>query len=612
MRIIDLRKGLAGNMIEFRSIARSLGLVLLAVMAVSLPASAYDFKPEIVDALNSKDTACVLALIDSELKIDPNYAPLYLLKGQIFFARNQTDEALEQFELALKKKSKLYEALYYKGLIMLEKDNLKEAEKAFSKGVKKAKVEKALFHNGKGLFHLKMEEYDKADVEFRKATQVGPDRAEFHANLGDANYFSEVYALAISEYNKVIEMDTTNLDIYFRLARAYVAQGQYNEALSQLSIVLTRDSAYGQAWKEAGRLYTMAGLSANDKELKEQRFKEAIGSYRKYLELTSDSTDGEIFFNLGRSYFNLSGFVHADSAFEYVLSLGDVPKNIYLYLGRGYIGEERYQDGIEFLKKHLGWLKEMDSDWEPGPGDVDVFRRIGDGYKELQDYANAAENYVRAAELDPTSGRCAVEAALAYHQLKNFPDALKYYQKRIEIGPDSWNIYLNAAYCTLALEGYEKATEYLLKVVELDSTNVKAHVLLSNTYLFQLKDCKNTVKWTQRWLELDTANCDACQSMGFAYFGGACPADYLRAVNYFKKTLKCFKARGMNNCGNSDVMLNVAKAYHLHAFDLAEANKKEESKKYFKNAFDWYNKVLKCDPGNAEAKKGVRDTEFEF
>jgi len=615
MRLIDfeyIRKVLAGNMIEFRSIARSLGLALLAVMAVSLPASAYDFKPEIVDALNRKDTAQVLALIDSELKLDPNYAPLYLLKGQIFFARNQTDEALEQFELALKKKSKLYEALYYKGLVMLEKDNLKEAEKAFNKGVKKAKIDKALFHNGKGLLHLKMEQYDQADVEFRKATQVGPDRAEFHANLGDANYFSEVYALAISEYNKVIEMDTTNLDIYFRLARAYVAQGQYNEALSQLSIVLTRDSAYGQAWKEAGRLYTMAGLSAKDKEVKEQRFKEAIGSYRKYLELTSDSTDGETFFNLGRSYFNLSGFAQADSAFGYVLSLGDVPKNIYLYLGRGYIGEERYQEGIEFFKKHLDWLKETDPDWEAGQCDADIFRRIGDGYKAIEDFAGAAENYVRAVELDSTNGRCAVEAALAYHQLKNFPDALKYYRERIEIGPDSWNIYLNAAYCTLKMEDFEQSVEYLQKVVELDSTNEKAHVLLSNTYLYQLHDCGNAVTWTKRWLELDTTNCDAYQSMGFAYFGGTCPADYPRAVNYFKKTLKCFKARGMDNCGNSDVMLNVAKAYHLHAFDLAEANKKEESKKYFKNAFDWYNRVLKCDPGNAEAKKGVRDTEFEF
>jgi len=589
-------------------------LILAVVMASSVSASilTYDYKQDIVDALNRHDTAQALTLIDGEINNQPNFAPLYLLKGQIFYQRKQYDQALEQFDKALDVKSKLYEALYYRGLIYLEQDKLKEAKKDFDLGLKKAKEEKAWFYNGLGLWYIKNKEYGKADVEFRKAIVEQPKVAEFYANLGDANYYSKIYPLAISEYNKVIEMDTTFLDVYFRLARAYVAQDQYNKALEELRVVLVRDSMYAYAWKEAGKLYTLAGLSARDKETKEQRFKETIGSYRKFLELTADSSDGEVFFNLGRAYYNLGGFADADSAFEYVLAKGDVPSNIYLYLGRGKIGEEKYQEGIDYYKKHLAWLKENDPDWTPSASDADIYRRMGDAYKDMQDYMDAAQNYETAADLDTTSARYAVEAALAFHQMKDFPEALKFYDRRIALGPDSPAIYLNAAYCLLNMEDYEQAVGYLAKIMELDSTNVKACELLADSYLNRLGDCENGIKWMNRSVELDPGNCDALKYAGLAYLTGTCPPKYMTAVGYFKRALECYKTKGMDNCGNSDVMLHIAQSYHLQAADLAEADKKAESKKNFKEAYDWYNKVLKCDPGNAEAKKGVSDTEFEY
>ncbi|MCP4567929.1 MAG: hypothetical protein GY841_10155, partial [FCB group bacterium] len=367
-----------------------------------------------------------------------------------------------------------------------------------------------------------------------------------------------------------------------------------------------------EAWKQAGKLYTMAGLSARDRDTKQQRFTETIGSYKKYLDLAQDSSDGEIFFNLGRAYFNLGGFAPADSAFEYVLSLGDVPKNIYLYLGRGYIGEENYELGIQYMKQHLDWLKEQDTDWEPGTADADIFRRIADGYKALKDNAGSAEFYVKAAELDTTNARYAVQAAVSFHQLKEYADALMYYERRIVIGPDSWNIYMNAALCQLNLEDFEMAIDYLLKVVELKPDHAKAYALLSNTYLDPMADCEKGVEWTTKLYDLDTTNCDALKSLGFAYFAGACPPQYLTAVTKFRKALSCYKAKGMDNCGNTDLIVYIAQAYHLYAAEMAEADKKDESKKHFKNAYDWYQKCLKCDPGNAECKKGVKDTEFEY
>ena len=73
----------------------------------------------------------------------------------------------------------------------------------------------------------------------------------------------------------------------------------------------------GEARSAGGaQCHPMAGQSAGDPETKEQRFKEAIGSYRKYLELSNDSADGEVFYNMGRSFFNLGGFFQSDSAWQ--------------------------------------------------------------------------------------------------------------------------------------------------------------------------------------------------------------------------------------------------------------------------------------------------------
>lgn len=577
-----------------------------------VPVMAYDYNPEITNALNRHDTTEVLNLLEVANKLDPNYAPHYLLAGQILFQRKQFDKAMEQFDLAFKKKPNLPVALYYEGLILLERGKPTEAEKVFQQGVNKSKDEKALFHNGLGLLYLRTKEYAKADIEFRKAIQVGPDRAEFHANLGDANYYAKIYPLAISEYNQVITMDTANLDVYFRLARAYVTQGQYNEALEQLRSVLLRDSLYSGAWKEIGKLYTLAGLSARDPQTKEQRFKEAIGSYRKYFELSRDSSDGEAFFNMGRAYYHLGGYADADSALQRVLALGVTPSNIYLYLGQVSIGEEKFQAGIDYLNKHLESLSKGDSTWVPGQGDADAYRRIGDGYRALQDFKNAADYYAKAFFLDSTNARLAVDAALAFHQIKDYQQALKYYEKRIDLGPDSWNIFLNAAYCTLNMADYQKSVDYLSRVVALDSTNAKALGLLSTTYVFQLRDCENGVAATKRLLELDNANCDGLRTMGFVYFGGICQPNYPQAINYFGRALNCYQAKGTGNCSVSDLTLYLAQANHLYAAQLANNKQKQESKKYFKEAFDLYGRVLKCDPGNADAKKGVSDTEFEF
>ena len=72
------------------------------------------------------------------------------------------------------------------------------------------------------------------------------------------------------------------------------------------------------------------------------------------------------------------------------------------------------------------------------------------------------------------------------------------------------------------------------------------------------------------------------------------------------------KAQELFGFLEDDLLLFIAQADQSYGIKMDEAGNKAEKKKYMKEAFDGYKLVLKCDPANASAKQGKKDTEFEF
>jgi TPR repeat protein len=125
-----------------------------------------------------------------------------------------------------------------------------------------------------------------------------------------------------------------------------------------------------------------------------------------------------------------------------------------------------------------------------------------------------------------------------------------------------------------------------------------------------MRDCANGVKYFERLLAVDPNSCDAKKSLGFAYFGGnICPKNYTKALGYLKEAYDCISAKS-GACGDVDVVLWVAQCYHLRAVERRADD--ETASSDFRNANEWYQKCLKCDPGNIEAKEGIEQTSFEF
>lgn len=636
-------KGVAGSLVA---------LVFFLVLMVGSSVFAEDLKPEIEQALSVGDTTLAIDLLREQMELDRGYHYNYYILGRIFYKQERYEDAKKQFETALDKKGKHWESMYYLGLTEMKLGDLEEAKELMEKGQKKARDDAHMFHNGMGLVLMAMENYVEADRAFRLALVDRPDKAEYHVNLGDANFYQGVPSLAILEYEKAIELDTASLEVYYHWAEACMEMRDYKCAIEKLQYVLSKDSGHAGSWQRAGQIYFKAARSARTLGQRKDRYKDALGSYRKYLEISQvqpDSAHVRSYFEMAMAYLGLNGFEDAVTYFEHVLNIPYQPKDVYFYYGKALWGTQQYEEAAEALQQHIDWVEQQDDDYVTNISDEELYTLLGDSYyyRKPNDFATAILYYNKAYQADSTNKRVVQNLGIANHAIRNFGKALHFYDKRIEMGVDekTASVMKNAGSCALnianresgaedevniddidALDGmpaapvaneyidpekdyYQVAVNYFDKYLEYVPDDAKYLELAGQTALYQLSDCEQGVAYFQKLLEVSPDNCVAKRSLGYAYFGGVCTKNYSRALRYLTDAYQCI-ANEKGECGDVDLTLWIAQCYHLRAAEKLEA--KQDANDDFKDAFNWYGKVLKCDPTNKEAKKGQDDTRFEF
>lgn len=634
-----------------RLLVRNLPIWCALCFMMATSVQSQEIKQTIAELLNTGDTARAVELLLKETEIDKAYHINYYTLGQIYFKRGQWAEARDQFKLAVDKKSRHWESVYGLGRCYLALNQLDSAQKVFDDARKKAKAERHLFENGFGLVMMSKGQYAEADKAFRQAIIGDSTNAEYYINDGDANLKQGVPSIAAGNYEKAIKYDTAGSEVYYHWAEACLEMKDYNCAIDKLAIVLKKDSTYAPAWMRAGGIYFKAGVSSKTREERAGRFKETIGSYKRFFELSKakpDSSNVRAFFEMGMSYSNLSAYEEAVAYFDSVLYVIKYePRDIYFHYGKALWGIKQYERADSLLNAHLEWLTRQPADYE-GKAPVDeIYQLLGDCsfYKKPPDFGKSVGYYQKSIDVNPNQKRIVGNMALAYHNLKSFTQALEFYEKRIAMGIDSASAgnYKNAAYCLLNIAGgktgideevdlnddgtavggdsvappvadparnyYKEAADYLEKYLGYVPTDAAALLRLGNIYVFNLSDCTNGVAAFEKLLVVEPRNCLAKRALGFAYFGeNVCSKNYSKALNYFREAYDCVAKDGA--CKDESLILWIAQCYHLRA--SATSGDKVAAKADYKAANEWYAKGMKCSPGNSDFKEGFENTKFEF
>lgn len=588
-------KGLKGHGINtLRHMAHGLfAAALLLLVATSVWAAKADLIP-VRGALEVGDYDKALSLLQPVMNAGEQSGEAYFLLGAIHLGKqNWTEAETALAEAVNKKRYNEPEALiaYGKALIGVKKSAevpaILEKPLAKTKDPKKAAALKHVL----GLAEMANGNYSKAQEWLLGARFDDEENLTYREALGDAYYAGQIYPLALSEYEAVMAADSSRVELMFRVAQAYYQQKRLTEARPMLVEVLKRDSTFDDAYFLLANIYMIGAQSKSGGDPLSQ-YRAALSLYRKVREVDPKANPVLVAKNIATVYYLLNAHDSAIVELQNAINTGATDPELYYYLGRSNRLLENHQAAIDAYTKYRQLREAENPPYQWTKADAELFSQTAASMEALKDSSlslQIAENYKRAAELNPDDPQLVSKKAMAYYNADRYPEAAVEFEKLVQLSPNDARVFFNAALPYLKMQNNDRAVELLLKAAELDTAadasyrsrayKIAGPILIKVGRTTEAQKC-------YRWLvDREPDVCDHRQWFGFSLFS---TKDYAGALPHLKRAYDCLKSK--SEC---DKQLNEVRWWYGYA--LYETGQKDESYKLLEL-------VVKCAPGHADAK----------
>ena len=159
-----------------------------------------------------------------------------------------------------------------------------------------------------GLLYFQKGNLDQAAEAYEKCLEIKPDSAEAHNELGRVYWEMGQAKKAEEEFKKAIALEENTAACY-NLSEIYFKQEKLEEALGYVQKCLHKK-------KEWAKAYNLQGVILN----KMGRFSEAIQSFKKAVEISTNEDDEAVFsLNLSVAYINNKEYDKARSLLKNLL-----------------------------------------------------------------------------------------------------------------------------------------------------------------------------------------------------------------------------------------------------------------------------------------------------
>jgi len=545
-------------------------------------------------ALEAKDYDKVLSLIQPLIAAGESSGEAYYLLGSAQMGKGNWAEAETSLNQAREKKYQEPEALLALAQVLIRVGRPADVESVLTKPLGKAKgpKEAAPYKHMLGQAALAMGRYSDAQTWLLGARVDDEDNLEYRMALGEAYFRGQVYPLAASEYEAILAADSNRVDVMYRLAETYYQLRRLSDAKPLLVKVLERDSTYHEAYFKLANIYMIVAQSRPGPEA-QALYKAALSLYRKVRDVDPKADPVLVAKNIATVYYLLNAHDSAIVELQRAIETGAKDPELSFFLGRSNMLLGRYQEAITAF---AGYRQARESADPPQPwaaADAELFWRTAMCMEALKDSTlllQIADNYRRAAELDPNDDRSIGGLALTLHKLGRYTEAAVEFEKLVVRHPNDARTLFNAALPYLQSDNNEKAVEYLMRSAASDTSaeatfRSKAYKLAGPRLIKMqhISEAQQAYKWL---MDREPNVCENVQWYGFSYFS---QKNYPAAVPALRRALKCFEASGDNPCRYNEPRWWLAYA-------LYETGEKDESYKMCE-------KVIQCDPKYADAKK---------
>ncbi|MCK4250812.1 tetratricopeptide repeat protein [candidate division WOR-3 bacterium] len=163
-------------------------------------------------------------IVDCQNKAENHYK-----KGEEYLHSERYDDALKEFEEAVKQNPKYLKAFYLLGWTHYMMGNNDEALNNFKKCVS-LDSEDYRGYKGSASIFLRQGNYDLAIENYKKAVSLNPEIAALYENIAWVYVALEDYNQAIESAKKAIELQPNEGENYFILGKAYLLKREYENA----------------------------------------------------------------------------------------------------------------------------------------------------------------------------------------------------------------------------------------------------------------------------------------------------------------------------------------------------------------------------------------------
>ncbi|OUR77847.1 hypothetical protein A9Q83_10065 [Alphaproteobacteria bacterium 46_93_T64] len=311
--------------------------------------------------------------------------------------------------------------------------------------------------------HLQRGAMDKAVAACEEAVKSDPKDMNALSMLGQL--YSKVGKpdKAVPIFQKLLKFQSNNHNFMNHLAMALSAEGDYDGALELYDQAAALKPDFAIGLNNQGNLL---------RHLK--RFEEARSVYENVVKYMPNAAMGHL--NLGRTCLYLGEDARAVKLFQVALDMADVKHTILAGIGGGYKDVEDFPNAAVFLSKAI----------ETAPDEGKYYQDLAKVHRQQENYEDASNVMKLALEKLPASAEIFNEYALIKKDMLQLEEAEKFFKKAIDLNPEhaeSWgnigNVHKNKGDWGEALRCYNKALEFNPDLMNVHFARARIHTFES-------------------------------------------------------------------------------------------------------------------------------------
>ncbi|MGD1838912.1 MAG: tetratricopeptide repeat protein [Nitrososphaeraceae archaeon] len=349
---------------------------------------------------------------DNALKLLPNDPVILLNKAKILGQKNEKQEALKILNVAIYNSPNDYLLLGEKGKILTELGNYDEAIKNFEKSININNNDISIFNNIANALRLS-KRFDDALHKLDLALKINPNYVTALINKGLVYLSLDNYSTAIKYFDDALNIEPENIEANKLRGEIYNKLQNYDEAIKSFEKALIRGYSNSNLW-------TQKGLS----ELNNGLYFNAIKSFEKSIELNEN---------------NIIALSH----------LGTILANM---------GKE--EDGLNNIDKAISIEPNYIFSWIHKASIMKMKGKYNDALRYLD----------RAISIDPNKKELWNERGTINFKIGEYPIALKEFDKAIKLDPNMAEYWYNKGYTLIKIGDRVNAETCFDKAVKLDKT----------------------------------------------------------------------------------------------------------------------------------------------